>query len=86
MGRVRDAWSNGRIIGLLVAFGVSLCAVGAHQHWKGEAAIFPTRLLRNRTFAAFLFSGFFSASAQFVVLYYVSLFHSLRDPWPDNRS
>ncbi|KAM5350420.1 hypothetical protein ACJ41O_006925 [Fusarium nematophilum] len=63
-------WGDGRIIALLVVFGVSFICVGVHQRWKGEAATFPTRLLKNRTFAMFLICGFCFAGAQFTILYY----------------
>ncbi|KID93467.1 aps11-like protein, partial [Metarhizium majus ARSEF 297] len=64
-------WGNARIIGLLVAFGVSLVGIGVHQRLQGESATFPTRLLRNRSFVASLLSGFCMGSAQYTVLYYL---------------
>ncbi|RGP68521.1 major facilitator superfamily transporter [Fusarium sporotrichioides] len=66
-------WGDGRIIALLVIFGVSFICVGIHQHWKGEAATFPTRLLKNRTFSMFLICGFCFAGAQFTILYYLPM-------------
>ncbi|KAF4976733.1 hypothetical protein FZEAL_6648 [Fusarium zealandicum] len=66
-------WGDGRIIALFVIFGVSLICVGVHQRWKGEAATFPTRLLKNRTFAMYLILGFCFAGAQFTVLYYLPM-------------
>lgn len=66
-------WGNDRIIALFVAFGVSLVAVGLHQRWRGDAATFPTRLLRNKSFVGSLLIGFCSGSAQYTALYYVSL-------------
>lgn len=65
-------WSDARLIGLLVVFGVSFISVAVHQHWLKEKATFPTRLLRNRSFASSLWYGFALSSAQMVVLYYVS--------------
>ncbi|KAF4334509.1 major facilitator superfamily transporter [Fusarium beomiforme] len=66
-------WSDGRIIALLVVFGVALICVAIHQHWKGEAATFPTRLLKNRTFSMYLICGFCFAGAQFTILYYLPM-------------
>ncbi|KAF4911231.1 Efflux pump apf11 [Colletotrichum fructicola] len=64
-------WSDARLIGLLVVFGVSFISVAVHQHWLKEKATFPTRLLRNRSFASSLWYGFALSSAQMVVLYYI---------------
>ncbi|RBA15633.1 major facilitator superfamily transporter [Fusarium proliferatum] len=66
-------WSDARIIVLFVVFGVSLICVAVHQQWKGEAATFPTRLLKNRTFSMFLLCGLCFGGAQFTVLYYLPM-------------
>ncbi|KAK1590722.1 major facilitator superfamily domain-containing protein [Colletotrichum navitas] len=63
-------WNSPRIIGLLVVFGVSFVSVGVYQHYLKEKATFPTRLLRNRSFASCLWYGFTLSSAQMIVLYY----------------
>ncbi|CVL05957.1 hypothetical protein FPRO06_13686 [Fusarium proliferatum] len=54
-------------------FGVSLICVAVHQQWKGEAATFPTRLLKNRTFSMFLVCDLCFGGAQFTVLYYLPM-------------
>ncbi|KAF9873684.1 major facilitator superfamily transporter [Colletotrichum karsti] len=64
-------WSDARLIGLLVVFGVSFVSVALHQHWLKEKATFPTRLLKNRSFTSCLWYGFTLSSAQMVVLYYL---------------
>ncbi|RKL27481.1 putative HC-toxin efflux carrier TOXA [Fusarium proliferatum] len=66
-------WSDARIIVLFVVFGVSLICVAVHQQWKGEAATFPTRLLKNRTFSMFLLCVLCFGGAQFTVLYYLPM-------------
>lgn len=71
-GGTTYAWSDGRIIGLFVVFGVTFICVALYERWKGEDATFPTRLLQNRTFSMFVLNGFCFAGAQFVALYYVS--------------
>ncbi|TDZ20818.1 Efflux pump apf11 [Colletotrichum orbiculare MAFF 240422] len=72
-GSTRYAWKDAKMVGLLVAFGVSFVAVAAYQHWLGEKATFPTRLLKNRSFTACLWYGFSISSAQMVVLYYLPI-------------
>ncbi|KAL0935880.1 major facilitator superfamily transporter [Colletotrichum truncatum] len=66
-------WGDKRLIILLVVFGVSFISVGIHQHWLKEKATFPTRLLRNRSFASCLWYGFSLSSAQMVILYYLPI-------------
>ncbi|KAK2006389.1 hypothetical protein LZ32DRAFT_544030, partial [Colletotrichum eremochloae] len=63
-------WNSPRIIALLVVFGVSFILLGVHQHRLKEKATFPTRLLRNRSFACCLWYGFTLSSAQMIILYY----------------
>ncbi|KAK2062053.1 MFS general substrate transporter [Colletotrichum caudatum] len=70
-GSTQSSWSDARIIVLLVVFGVSFVSVAAHQQWLKERATFPTRLLKNKSFASSLWYGFTLSSAQMVVLYYV---------------
>ncbi|POR32430.1 Major facilitator superfamily transporter [Tolypocladium paradoxum] len=67
------AWSSGRIIALLVVFGVSFTLVGVHQYWRGDEATFPVRLLKNTSFVGWLVGGFCFSSAQYVVLFYLPL-------------
>ncbi|TDZ39280.1 Efflux pump apf11 [Colletotrichum spinosum] len=85
-GSTRYAWKDAKMVGLLVAFGVSFVAVAAYQHWLGEKATFPTRLLKNRSFTACLWYGFSISSAQMVVLYYVSFHATARWPGAKKRS
>lgn len=66
------AWSNGRIIALFVVFGVSAILVGLYESRLGNAAIFPTRLLKGRAFVAVIGFGFTISSGMWGVLYYVS--------------
>ncbi|KAI0873983.1 major facilitator superfamily domain-containing protein [Hypoxylon argillaceum] len=65
------AWSNGRIIALFVVFGVSAILVGLYESRLGNAAIFPTRLLKGRAFVAVIGFGFTISSGMWGVLYYL---------------
>ncbi|GAP87070.1 putative major facilitator superfamily transporter [Rosellinia necatrix] len=64
-------WSNGRIIALLVIFGVSFGLVGVYESRLGNAAIFPTRLLRDKAFVAVILFGFTISSGMWAILYYL---------------
>ncbi|KAL2069298.1 hypothetical protein VTL71DRAFT_15636 [Oculimacula yallundae] len=72
-GGTKYAWSNGRIIALLVLFGVLLVAFIGIRIWKGDSATVPPRIIKNRqqiaaTFFAFCFGGSF-----FVMIYYLPI-------------
>lgn len=51
-GGSKYPWSNGRIIGLFVAFGVLALLWGGIQHWKQDNATVPPRLIKQRTVAS----------------------------------
>lgn len=66
------AWSNGRIIGLFIVFGVLLIAFVAIQFWKQERATVPPRVFLNRSiWSCALYITCFAGSF-FIFLYYVS--------------
>jgi len=46
------AWNSAEIIGLLVGFGVTSIIFTGWQSWKGEDALMPPRILKQRTVAA----------------------------------
>ncbi len=46
------AWSSARIIGLLAGSGAASIAFFGWQRWKGDAALMPPRIVRQRTVAA----------------------------------
>ncbi|KAH7310179.1 MFS multidrug transporter [Rhexocercosporidium sp. MPI-PUGE-AT-0058] len=72
-GGTKYSWSSGRIIALLVLFGVLLVAFVGIQIWKGDTATVPPRIIKNRqqiaaTIFAFCFGGSF-----FVMIYYIPI-------------
>ena len=67
------AWSDGRIIALLVIFGVLAIVFVAIQSWKQETATVPPRIIKQRSIAAgFCFSLCLGAS-MIVMIYYLPL-------------
>lgn len=73
-GGAEYSWSNSRIIGLFVGFGLLTALFIAIQLWKGDEATLPPRYFRNRNIvSAMLFSAFFGA-AFFPIIYYLSIY------------
>lgn len=65
------AWSNSRIIGLFVGFGLMIAVFIGIQFWQGDQGTLPPRLFKNRNvLPAMLFSMFFGA-AFFPLIYYL---------------
>ncbi|KAK3631642.1 MFS sugar transporter [Elasticomyces elasticus] len=63
------AWGSGRIIALLVIFGVfSITFVGI-QLWRQDSAMVPPRILKQRSVAAAAWFGFMLSGSFFVMLY-----------------
>lgn len=65
-------WSDGRIIALLVVFGVLLAAFVCIQVWKGDNATVPPRIICQRSIA---FASFYSlcSAASMMIFVFVSL-------------
>jgi hypothetical protein len=73
-GGTEYPWSNSRIIGLFVGFGLMILIFAGIQMWKGDQGTLPPRLFKNRNvLCAMLFSCFFG-SAFFPLIYYLSLY------------
>lgn len=66
-------WSNGRIIGLFVVFGVLLLTFLYIQWHQQENATVPPRIFRNRTVMAGSFFAFSIGSAFFLFVYYIPI-------------
>lgn len=72
-GGSKYEWSSGRIIALLVMFGVLMIAFIIIQVWKGEAATVPPRIMKHsQQIAATLFAFCFGGSF-FVMIYYLPI-------------
>lgn len=71
-GGTKYEWSNGRIIGLFVVFGVlGLVFIGI-QIWAGDRATVPPRLIKNRSIWGSAWYALALGAAFFVLTYYVS--------------
>ncbi|KAJ5143534.1 uncharacterized protein N7515_002321 [Penicillium bovifimosum] len=78
-GGTRYAWSNGRIIGLFVVFGVlGLIFIGT-QIWAGDRATVPPRLIKNRNVWGSAWYAAALGAAFFVLTYYLPIwFQSIK--------
>jgi hypothetical protein len=72
-GGQQYAWSNGRIIALLVLFGVLFVVFIIIQIWRQESATVPPRIAKQRTIAAGTFYSFCLGSSFLLAVYYVSI-------------
>lgn len=72
-GGTKYPWSNGRIIALLVLFGVLIIVFIGIQIWKGEYATVPLHIVRKRSIAFGALFGFFIGSSFFVIVYFVPI-------------
>lgn len=72
-GGTKYAWSNGRIIALLVLFGVLIIVFIGIQVWKGEYATVPLRIVRQRSVAFAALFAFSLGSSFFVIVYFVPI-------------
>lgn len=77
------AWSNGRIIALLVIFGICLCAFVIVQAWKGDIATVPPHILKQRSIAASFWYSICNGGTMMIVVYYLPIwFQAIKDASP----
>ena len=77
------AWNSGRIIALLVIFGVCLCAFIAVQVWVGEMATVPPHIIKQRSIAAAVWFSVFTGGVMLAVVYYLPIwFQVIKDATP----
>ncbi|KAK7951028.1 efflux pump antibiotic resistance protein [Apiospora aurea] len=72
-GGTEYPWGNGRIISLFVLFGILILAFLYVQHWQGDNATVPPRIMRNRSVWTSAFFGFSTTAAFFVLVYYLPI-------------
>lgn len=72
-GGQKYAWSDGRIIALLVVFGVLLIAFIIIQIIRQESATLPPRIAKQRSIIGASWYAFFLGSSFFIVVYYISI-------------
>ncbi|OAP63753.1 hypothetical protein AYL99_02980 [Fonsecaea erecta] len=72
-GGQKYSWSDGRIIALLVLFGVLLIIFIGIQFWRKEAGTVPPRIAKQRTIATAGFYAFCLGSSFMIAVYYLSI-------------
>ncbi|KAF2266333.1 MFS general substrate transporter, partial [Lojkania enalia] len=72
-GGSKYEWNNGRIIALLVLFGVLIIGFIVVQKWKQEEATVPPRVFLNRNVWGSAWFGSFLGAAFFVMVYYLPI-------------
>ncbi|KAK8044769.1 hypothetical protein PG993_004793 [Apiospora rasikravindrae] len=82
-GGLQYSWSNGRIIALLVVFGVAIVVFCALQAWMGHDATVPARIASQRSIAFASLFGICCGGSFFIVTYYVPLwFQAIKNDTP----
>jgi hypothetical protein len=64
-------WGSGRIVALLVLFGVLIAVFIAIQFWKGDYATVPIRILTQRSIAGSAWYAFCLGATFFVLVYWI---------------
>ena len=72
-GGTTYAWNNGRIIALLILFGVLFIAFVGVQIWMGEAATVPPRIASQRTIASSSLLSIFLGGVFFLLVYFLPI-------------
>ena len=70
-GGTTYAWSDRRIIALLVLFGVLFIAFVALQIWKQDTATIPTHIIKQRSIAFATIFSFFVGASMISMIYYL---------------
>ncbi|KAL3475416.1 major facilitator superfamily domain-containing protein [Aspergillus californicus] len=79
-GGAEYSWGSGRVIGLLVTFGVLLGVYIAMQWWKQDQATVPPRLVKNRNVWGPAVISFCISAALMVLTYYLPIwFQSIKN-------
>lgn len=77
------AWNNGRIIALLVIFGVCSYAFIAVQVWMGDMGTVPPRIIKQRSIAAAVWFSLCVGGLMLAVVYYLPIwFQVIKDATP----
>ncbi|KAF7312051.1 DHA14-like major facilitator [Mycena indigotica] len=72
-GGSKYEWSNGRIIGLFVVFGVLIICFIAVQLWKGDNATVPPRVFKQRSIWSGAFFSLCLGAAFFILVFYLPI-------------
>ena len=77
-GGSKYPWSNGRVIGCFVVFGVLIIAFVASQFYLGEQGTIPPRIIKKRSMwaaalVAVFFAGFFFQMVTYIPIYFQAI-------------
>ncbi|RDL36306.1 Uncharacterized protein BP5553_05658 [Venustampulla echinocandica] len=78
-GGVSLPWSNSKVIGLFVGFGLLMVCFCIDQYLLGERAMLPPRLLKNRYIWQGMMYSFTIAGSYFLVLYFLPIYFQVID-------
>lgn len=67
------AWDSGRIIALLVLFGLFGIGFIAIEIWQGDKSMLPPRIFTQRSIAGAVLFCFCTSGASFLLLYYIPM-------------
>ncbi|MCJ1353413.1 MAG: hypothetical protein MMC33_003399 [Icmadophila ericetorum] len=70
-GGTTYAWNSGRVIALLVLFGVLMIAFVAVQFWLKEAGTIPPRIMTQRTVVFASLFSFLLGGSYFILIYFL---------------
>lgn len=73
-GGATKTWSDGSVVGALVAFGVLVILFVINEWWMDERALIQPRLFKNRNILAACIFVFFVAGPMFILIYYLPLY------------
>jgi MFS family permease len=80
------AWSDKRVISLLITFAVLLSAFVWNQRRRGDSAALPPRIMRNRSVIAAAIFSMFTNSAINVLEYYLPTYYQVVLEYPPQKS
>lgn len=66
-------WSDGRIIALLILFGILIIAFIFLQVWRPDTATIPPRIIKNRSIIAAMWIQLMIGASMIEILYYVPI-------------
>ncbi|TVY20389.1 Efflux pump roqT [Lachnellula arida] len=72
-GGTKYQWSDGKIIGLFVAFGVLISIFIGIQFWKGDSGTIPPRMMKKRSMWAASWFSFTMGSFFLLLIYYLPI-------------
>lgn len=70
-GGAEYAWSDSKIIGLFVGFGLMLVVFVGIQFWKGDKGTLPPRMFKDRNVLAAMMFSFFFGAGFFPLIFYL---------------